>query len=221
MTIRTKSPSKQTLSTLLATASHGHNGMTLCFFTEGHSKKASLRSCRDASTYLSCSSEACWDFVNVTWSWHIAEFSLNTHSHTHTFDLLTLEHVAKCVLMRNSWSGSAQIKDIPVRELPPVFPSCRAASKWVFLSSTPAGIARALWLVPAPAPFLGLTDNLVPVLCVITRHENIQGSKGAKLPLSTFPDNSSNWEPFNITQLGVPTELWTKDLSSFEFLKSL
>lgn len=77
------------------------------------------------------------EFANVTCRWHIPGI-LWTYADIR--DLLALEHVAKCVLMRNSWSGSAQIKDISVRELPPVFPSCSAASKWALLSLTPAGV---------------------------------------------------------------------------------
>ena len=91
---------------------------------------------------LSCGSEPRWDSVNVTSRWSIIGFSLHGW-HAHVPNLLTLEQVTKCVLMRNSWSGSAQIKDSPVRELPPVSPSCSAASEWILQPLPPAGAARA------------------------------------------------------------------------------
>lgn len=117
---------------------------------KGHSRKASLRICRDISM-PACTSEPPGDFVHVTCAWHMAELSQNTcahacvHTHTHTHLIRPiLERIARCVLMRNSWSGSVQIKDIHIRELPPVFPSCSAASKWVPPSLAPAGVASSL-----------------------------------------------------------------------------
>lgn len=121
-----------------AALSHARNGVSWCF-SAGRPRTASIGSCRHTSHYLSC-----WALLSL-WLWPVDGMSLSfLWTYAHVLDLLTREHAAKCVLMRNRWSGSAQIKDILVRELPPVFPSCSAASKWVLLSLTPAGVARTL-----------------------------------------------------------------------------
>lgn len=107
-------------------------------------------------------------------------------TYAHIRDLLALEHVAKCVLMRNSWSGSAQIKDISVREMPPVFPSCSAASKWALLSPTPAGVTGP-WNHRPRASSLPEIDRQ-PWSCAWChcQRAGTEGSEGAKLPFSTI-----------------------------------
>ena len=152
---------------------------------------------------LSCGSEPRWDSVNVTGGWYVIGFSLHGR-HAHIPNLLTLEHVAKCVLMRNSWSGSAQIKDIPVRELPPVSPSCSAASKWILQPLPPAGAARAQgWHSMCQLPFLDEQTTLSLRSC----HYLMPGQTGDYRGQGTFLHYSSghfsNWEHINTTSLRV------------------
>lgn len=137
MTTSIKIPTQQTVSTL-----HRDDGVIACSPTQESQPRSGRGISQLPVLELWGMSRRCKCDLRMVRHWVFSAHTCTPSPYTHTCSV-ALEHAAKCALMRNSWSGSAQIKDIPVRELPPVFPSCRAASKWVLLSLTPAGAARA------------------------------------------------------------------------------
>lgn len=148
----------------------------LSFSPEGHPRRAGPWPSTDTAHYPSCSWATPRLHERDLSMAHGGVLSKHTHTrpHAHTLDLLTLEHVAKCVLMRNSWFGSAQIKDIPVRELSPVLPSCSAASKWVLLSLTPAALLEPCNHAPRASNLPRVDRHLVPRPHIISRHQGMQ-----------------------------------------------
>lgn len=161
---------------------------------EGLSRRASLR--LSALWHFPYSSEACWEFANVTCRWHIPEYSLNLRTHTWSARIRTC---CKMCFNEEQLVWFCSNKRYLCKRVATCLPILHAASKWALLSPTPAGVTGP-WNHRPRASSLSEIDS-EPRSCALC-HCQIAGHSGEWGCQATFlhysSKHSSNWDHFKI-----------------------